>query len=210
VGERLAGLALFLPVPLVLFLFTRAPLGVAWSVGLGILVMVTHRLYARPFALAHAAGRCLWCGGALTDGPSLAISDPLGTQVWRACSDRHATRAAKVLGWAMRHALFLRVGILGTLALFLPAVLLSAAHRLGAVTPEDAVAFFRIGIALCVLPIGLRALVGPPPATPDLAAPFPLHIQALIGTHAVLWLFRLMGLAWLGLGLAHIFTRGAW
>jgi hypothetical protein len=31
--------------------------------------------------------------------------------------------------------------------------------------------------------------------------PFPLHIQALIGTGLVLWLFRLVGLVWLALGI---------
>ena len=31
--------------------------------------------------------------------------------------------------------------------------------------------------------------------------PFPVHIQALIGTVVVIWLFRLVGLAWLAMGL---------
>jgi hypothetical protein len=33
VSDRLIGVLLFLPVPIVLFLFTRAPLGIAWSLG---------------------------------------------------------------------------------------------------------------------------------------------------------------------------------
>lgn len=37
--------------------------------------------------------------------------------------------------------------------------------------------------------------------------PFPVHIQALIGTWAVLWLFRLVGLVWLVQGLLHFATR---
>ena len=59
---RAIGLLLFLPVPLVLFLFTRAPLGILPSLGIGIALMLTHRFYARPWALARAHRRCLWCG----------------------------------------------------------------------------------------------------------------------------------------------------
>jgi len=52
--DRLLGILLFLPVPVVLVLFTRAPLGVGISLALGVGLMLTHRLYARPFALARA------------------------------------------------------------------------------------------------------------------------------------------------------------
>ena len=79
---RLAGLLLFLPVPLVLFLFTRAPLGVLPSLAAGVLLVLTHRLYARPWALARARARCLWCGADVSPGtssvPELVVEDPLG------------------------------------------------------------------------------------------------------------------------------------
>ena len=73
--------------------------------------------------------------------------------------------------------------------------------------PAD-VAFFRIGIALTVLPLGfLAARVGPRALEPA-PVPFPLHIQALIGTAPVLWLFRIVGIVWLGLGAW--FVAGRW
>jgi hypothetical protein len=40
-----------------------------------------------------------------------------------------------------------------------------------------------------------------------LPVPFPVHIQALIGTWAVLWLFRIVGLAWLALATWHVAVR---
>lgn len=194
VNDRLAGLLLFLPVPIVLALFTRAPLGVAPSLGLGVALMLSHRLYARPFALRRAARRCLWCGrGVAPEAASLDVVEPFGTTSWRACS-AHLDPLRRTLGWAQAHAAPLRIGILGTLAAFLV---------LAFVIPHaDATALFRLGIAASVLPMGLFGPRSPAPGGPP-RVPFPVHIQALIGTHAVLWLFRLVGVAWLALAVWH-------
>jgi hypothetical protein len=203
VSDRLLGLLLFLPVPLVLFLFTRAPLGIALSLGLGVALMLTHRLYARPFALAHAARRCLWCGRATTEGPPIEIAEPLGTTHWRACSASHADRVRRFLEWADAHRRLLQVGILGSLAAFLGAGALIASGHADAQRYPDAVNTFRLAIAATVLPLGFLATRGRAPADTPLRPPFPVHIQALIGTWAVSWLFRLVGLAWLALAILH-------
>jgi hypothetical protein len=205
--SRLPGLLLFLPVPLVLWLFTQAPLGVGPSLGLGAALMVTHRFYARPYARRRAEGRCLWCGGPAGGGPRLQVKEPAGTTAWRACRALHARRLEAVLGWAGRHARSLRLGVLGTLVLFLPGALLADRGRLGPVTAADAVAFFRTGIALTVLPLGWLSLRARLPSREAPRVPFPLHIQALVGTLTVVWLFRLVGLLWLGLGLGHALRR---
>lgn len=206
-ASRLPGVLLFLPVPLVLALFTRYPLGVQASLALGAALVLTHRLYARPFALARAASRCLWCAGAAGDGPTLELREPLGTTAWRACTPAHAERLRRTFGWAARHATFLKTGILGALALFLAGALASAWNATGAATPADWSAFFRVAIALSVLPLGWLAPRAAPPVDEAVSVPFPVHIQALIGTWAVLWLFRLVGVAWLVLGLWHAAER---
>src|SRR5262245_58754069 len=112
---RLAGVLLFLPVPLVLFLFTRAPFGILPSFGIGVLLMLTHRLYARPWALARAQRRCLWCGAdveaASTTAGELAIDDPLGGATWRACREPHGRAATAVLAWADRRRAWLKLGV---------------------------------------------------------------------------------------------------
>jgi hypothetical protein len=195
--DRILGALLFLPVPAVLWLFTRTPLGGIGSLGLGFLVMVTHRTYARPFALRRAGRRCLWCGGGATEGPVLSVVEPLGKNTWRACSDSHRERLERVLGWGEQRARLLRAGILGTLAIFLPAMLLAGTGRLGPVTREDTVAFFKLGVSLTVIPLGWLAAGRGSPSPGGARAPFPIHIQALIGTCAVLWLFRLIGVVWL-------------
>ena len=206
--QRVGGLFLFLPVPIVLFLFTRQPLGTLPSLALGVVLVLTHRLYARPWALARASRRCLWCGGAGALGEEpLALEEPLGRTEWRACRGEHRHRLSRTLGWAAGHRPFLAVGILGTLALFL---LLSVAAAYGdraGLQNADAVAVFRLGVALTVLPFGWLAATHGPAAGSSGRLPFPVHVQALVGTVWVLWLFRLVGLWWLAAGLLHAVRR---
>jgi len=200
VSDRLIGVLLFLPVPIVLFLFTRAPLGIAWSLALGVALMLSHRAYARPFALARASRRCLWCGRAVAEGPAFDIEEPLGLTRWRACGEAHGMRARRFLEWAGAHRRFLLIGILGTLGAFLLAAAAMAAGLADGRRYPDAVNAFRLAIALTVLPLGLLATRGTAADAP-LRPPFPVHIQALIGTWAVSWLFRVVGVAWLVLAI---------
>jgi len=204
---RAQGVLLFLPVPIVLWLFTRAPLGVAASLGLGVVLMATHRLYARPFALGRAEARCLWCGGSAGDGPRFEVKEPLGTTPWRACGARHAERLARLLGWASAHARGLQAGILGSLVAFLPLALLADRGGLGPLRYPDVVNLFRAAVAVSVLTLALRYGSAEPDAAGRLRSPFPIHIQALVGSAVVLWLFRLVGAAWLGLALFHFLRR---
>src|SRR6185436_11150227 len=112
-SDRLAGVLLFLPVPVVLVLFTLAPLGAWASLVLGVALMATHRLYARPWALARAQRRCLWCGGTATAPVGAEIEEPGGRTPWACCSLDHAHPLRSLLSWASRRAWFLRIGILG-------------------------------------------------------------------------------------------------
>jgi hypothetical protein len=212
VATRLTGVLLFLPVPLVLFLFTRAPLGILPSLGIGIVLMLTHRLYARPWALARAHWRCLWCGAdiaATLSAAELVLADPLGRASWCACREAHARPVRAVLAWAAVRSRFLTLGILGTLGVFLAwaaALQFLAPSRL---EHADAVAFFRLGIAACVLPLGWLSSRSEAAPGEALRSPFPLHVPALVGLRTVLWLFRLVGLLWLAQGSLHVAERVA-
>jgi hypothetical protein len=203
--QRLIGILLFLPVPLVLWLFTRAPLGPWPSEALGVAIVLTHPLYARAFARRAAPHRCLWCAAAAAAGPELTVHEPLGTTAWRACSASHRDRLRSFFGWAGRHRTAVRFGILGTLAVFLVAAPLASRGRLGPLTHADLRALFQVGIAATVLPLAVFGPRDRPEEAPR--PPFPVHVPALIGTAAALWLFRLVGLVWLGLGLTHLVRR---
>ncbi len=211
-NTRALGLLMFLPVPLVLALFTRQPLGLRMSLGLGVALMVTHRLYARPFALRHAHERCLWCArqplGAR--GLTLRLREPFGDTDWRACDETHHAGLRCVLGWAHDHAGLLRLGVAGGLLLLLVGLGARACGWTRGPTAADWVALFQASVASAVLPL---AVLGPRArATRDtpLSVPFPVHIQALIGTANVLWLFRLVGTLWLGLAITHLARRLGW
>lgn len=208
-SDRLTGVRLFLPVPLVLWLFTRQPLGPWPSLGLGVLLVLTHRLYARPFALSRAGRRCLWCGGPAGEGPAIDVDEPPGRTSWRACGAAHASALARTLGWAADRSRLLSFGILGTLALFLCLSVAAALSRPASLRAEDAVAALRLGVALTVLPFGWLAPLRGPAEGPNGRLPFPLHIQALVGTLWVVWLFRLVGLWWLVEALLHLSRRFA-
>jgi hypothetical protein len=196
--DRAIGILLFLPVPLVLVLFTRAPFGILPSFAIGIVLMLTHRLYARPWAAARAGTRCLWCGGAAAGGPALAIREPVrSTVAWRACRPGHADRVLRVLSWAERHAVLLKAGILGGLAVLFAGTALASRGMAGSLRPGDAAHVFRVMVALAVLPLGWLGPSGKPHGAGTAAPPFPVHIQALIGSYAVVWLFRLVGAWWL-------------
>ncbi|MCU0224591.1 MAG: hypothetical protein MUF27_11085 [Acidobacteria bacterium] len=203
-ADRLVGLLLFLPVPVVLWLFTRAPLGVGPSLALGVALMLTHRLYARTWALARADRRCLWCGAAAGDGAHrVEVVEPQDRTAWRACSARHADRLRRTLGWIARHRLPVLAGIGGAILLLALGGPLAARGWLGPVSFEDLSHTFRALVALTVLPL---ALIGPfsrDPGPEPPRLPFPVHIQSLIGTSAVMWLFRVVGAIWLAQGLVY-------
>jgi hypothetical protein len=206
VADRINGILAFLPVPIVLWLFTRQPVGAWASLAVGVALMATHRLYARPFALARADRRCLWCGAPAGEGPRVEVEEPLGRTAWRACRSDHAIRLSRTLGWAVEHRAFLSVGILGALSLFLAGAGLAATGRVPGLRAADPIALFRALVAVVVLPFGWLALRGDPAKAGGRLA-FPVHIQALIGTNWVLWLFRLVGIWWLAAGLGHLALR---
>jgi hypothetical protein len=206
VRDRLVGLVLFLPVPVVLLLFTQLPLGVDAGVAIGVVLMATHRAYARPWARRRSATRCLWCGGPGGQVP-IELTDPLGQATWAACGPAHASLVRRLVGWAGRHRLLLLVGILGALAVFLVLVLAAGHGLAGPLRVDDAVNLFRLSVALSVLPLGWLGPRSPEPPPGRLAAPLPIHIQALLGSAAVVWLFRLVGAAWLVLAARHLAGR---
>ena len=212
-ATRLTGVLLFLPVPLVLFLFTRTPLGMLPSLGIGIALMLTHRFYARPWALARAHRRCLWCGAdiaaAAPSAAELMLNDPLGRASWCACREVHARPVRAVLAWAAPRRRFLTIGTLGTLGAFLGWAAGSQLLAPSRLEHDDAVAFFRLGIAACVLPLGWLAARSDAAPGEAPRSPFPLHVPALVGLRTVLWLFRLVGVLWLAQGTLHVAQRVA-
>ena len=197
-------------MPLVLFLFTAAAARAVALAGLGVALMLTHRLYARPFALSRAQQAL-----------------PLVRRAGRGRARGRPRRAARahVLAGLRRGARWLsspgRWGGRGTARscfasgssarsrLFSACPSAAALGRPAWLAAADAVAVFRLGVALTVLPFGWLGPLAGPPGGPNGRLPFPVHIQALLGTVWVLWLFRLVGLWWLVAALLHLARRVA-
>ncbi|MDQ7087593.1 MAG: hypothetical protein Q9Q13_06940 [Acidobacteriota bacterium] len=175
--------------------------------GLALALMLTHRFYARPWARRRAVHRCLWCGGSAPEGPLVVIQEPRELTTWRCCRGYHGLDLRATLDRAWRLRTWLRVTIFTGIGVVVALPLAGAFGAWEGFQAADAVAAFRLLVALAVLPLawpGTRR--GPMPEKP-LPSPFPVHIQALIGSRAVLWLFRLVGVLWLGLGLLHVAKR---
>ena len=205
--ERVAGLLVFLPIPFVLFLYTRNPWGVGLSMGVGLVLMVSHVAYARPYARFRAGKRCLWSGAPIREGIPVPVQDPLGRIDWIAQDPQAADRLARTLGWGRRNGMFLRIGVLGSLIGFLVLHPLVALERVPHVQTADTINFFRLGIATTVLPFGWLGPRSRPDEADPLSFPSPMHIQALIGTRTMIWLFRIVGVAWLVQSTTHFFGR---
>ena len=196
VGLQLRGLALFLFIPVVLFLFVAHPEPVAASLLAGIAIMAAHRFVARPYMLAASARKCLWCNRApAVEAERLAVPAG-GAMVEAAVCARHRDPAARFLAFLGRWALPLRIGILLPLALLLAALAASAAGR--AVPLPRVVAAFQlaVGLTVCAAAFGYRAA----PAEPPSRLPFPAHNFFLLGIRNLLWVFRIVGLWWIWRG----------
>jgi len=203
---RLAGLFLFAFIPIVLVLLLRMPLGLALSIGLGVAIMLGHRFVARPFMLRHLDARCLWCGRDLV-GPGVASPFRSGGEYVpaRACAPDHARRLE-----AFARAVAAARPVLVALVLVpVAAYLVNAASAMAGRTlvPLEAARWgFKIPIAAAVVglsfawPLGRRL-------QREAAIDFPAHNLSLLGVRWTLWIFRIVGLFWLGQGLWALWSR---
>jgi hypothetical protein len=203
------GIALFLFIPLVLFLYVRHPDPVGLSFLLGVLLMLGHRRLARPYMLRALPAKCLWCnrvpprGG--ETGPEV-LELAAGTEVHRAlCCPGHRRPAARFFAWLAAGRLPFAAGI------FLPLLLLFgalAAAALGERGPlPAATALFQLVIGVTVNAAALGPWLGGEPAPGTaLPVPFPLHNFFLLGVRILLWIFRLVGLWWIVVGAAALLS----
>jgi hypothetical protein len=195
--DQLLGLALFLFIPVVLFLFVVHPKPIGLSLAAGVALMLGHRFLARPYMRRVAIRRCLWSGGSLDSHETEDVD--LGGQPARVRA-RHARDLRRFFTWIYRRRLPLRVGIFLPLLVLLGTLIATAAG----LAPDDdyaavATDIFRLVVGLTVNFAAWGWLtVGEPDA--ELSVPFPVHNFFLLGVRALLWIFRLVGIWWIWLG----------
>lgn len=197
-GVVARGLALFLFIPLVLFLFVRHPEPVGLSLVAGVVLMVGHRRLARPYMDRFGAAKCLWCNRLLPSGAPVELLEMVvaGTPREVRCCPGHGTPAARFFAllaagrWPLRLGIF--VPLLGLLAALAAAAF---GHR---ESLPAATAAFQLAIGLTVNAAAWGYLAVAP--RQPLAPPFPAHNFFLLGVRNLLWVLRLVGIWWIWVG----------
>lgn len=194
---RATGLLFFLFIPLVLVLYLRMPLGLSPSVLLGIALMIVHPWFARPFMDRHLDRRCFWCGRDLVaPGVRVPLRSGRATIEARACSGTHADRLIAFARTVAAGRLVVFLLIVLPVLIYLGNALLTIVGR-GFLPLDTARAAFKIPIAVAVVtlsfawPLGARL-------TREPAVDVPAHNLSLLGVAWTLWVFRIVGLFWLG------------
>lgn len=207
-GLALQGIALFLFIPLVLYLFVAHPRPVGASLAAGVALMLGHRFLARPYMRRALAGKCLWCNRALapdTAAETLAIRAGRETWTARFCPG-HRAPAARFFAFVESAAWPLRLGIFVPLLVLLATLAAVALGRRPWLDPATATDLFRLSVGLAVN-LAAWGCLAARERTP-VRSPFPLHNFTLLGIRALLWIFRLVGIWWIALGLVHLARLG--
>jgi hypothetical protein len=211
----LQGFLLFLFIPLVLFLFVRHPRPVGASLAGGIVLMVGHRLLARPYMRRALADKCVWCNRVLSGGAEGGAGGASGRRRGEAsslelrsrdevfaarCCAEHRAPAARFFSFLEAWRWPLRMGIFVPLAFLLLSL---AAVAAGQPAPIDlATAWFKLVVGVTVNLAALGYLLAREHA--PISVPFPLHNFFLLGVRNLLWIFRLVGIWWIWQGLAYV------
>lgn len=193
---RLQGLALFLFIPLVLFLFLNQPFGVAGLIA-GIIIMLGHRFIAGPWVERTLGVRCIWSGAEIAPGCVYKI-DASG-KIWpfNSYSEALRDRGGRFFTFAQKFYWPLRVAILGPVVFFLVMELLR--HFGMEVTSFHTNSMvFRgvIGLTTLTTFIAYRFIEPIPHMKGPVKFPFPAHNLALLGVRWTLVVFGVVGAVW--------------
>lgn len=194
------GLLLFLFIPLVLFLFVRHPRPIGLSLAAGVILMLGHRRLARPYFFRVLPQKCAWCNRVPPAGEEALLLQS-GTAAHEArCCQGHRDPALRFFAHVARWRFLLGAGIFLPLLLLLGTLAAAAFGRDGFL--PTATAIFQLTVGVTVNLAALGTVLGPrvSPVTP-VRVPFPIHNFFLLGVRILLWIFRLVGIWWIWVGI---------
>lgn len=192
----LLGVALFLFIPVVLFLFVAHPEPVAASLAAGVVLMAGHRFVALPYFRAVRPTTCAWCHRTFDAARPGAAAVELamgGDTVSLLACERHVEPTRRFFEFLDRFRWPLRLGIALPLVALLAALGAAAAGHTGLL--ERATETFRLVVGVTVHVAALGPFAGRPARAATAA--FPVHNFYLLGIRAILWIFRLVGVWWI-------------
>ena len=194
------GVALFLFIPLVLFLFVRHPEPVGASVAAGVALMIGHRFLARPYMERVRPVKCLWCNRVPPREPVTLELLSGGRAIEARCCAAHRAPAAKYFSFLHAWRWPLRLGIFIPLLFLLIALAASAAGQPAPVPLATTWFKLVVGVTVNVAAFGYLAAREHAP----IEVPFPIHNFFLLGVRNLLWIFRLVGIWWIWQGLSSV------
>lgn len=195
---HMGGIALFLFIPLVLFLFLRFPFGILPSFAVAIVLMFGHRFIAIPFMDKNRLQRCLFCGRTSRPRSPLTVASGAREIAFECCAGECLSRSKRFFDFCSRYRLFLRMGI------FLPLiwyVLSMIAVGLGKFSMPIQWERFIFQFFIAVTVVSISFLYGSGKETESPSFPFPVHNLFLLGINNILWVFRLVGIWWIAASL---------
>ena len=205
--DHAEGVALFLFIPLVLFLYVSRPEPMLVSLVAGLVLMFGHRLIARPYMQKVAPRLCLWTHRRLDAGhgealetASIELHARAGVQEAR-CLAKHAQDVARFFTWIHKVRVVIAIGIFIPLALMLIAALVAATGR-SMMSLDLATAIFQLSVGITVNVASLGYLTVRQVDEP-LRVPVPAHNFFLLGIRTLLWIFRIVGVLWIARGLQY-------
>jgi hypothetical protein len=200
--------ALFLFIPVVLFLFVRHPDPLWLSLVAGVMLMLGHRFLARPYMAKALPVKCLWCNRALpAESEILELETGAGPLAARCCPG-HREPAARFFAWVDAWRLPLRAGIFLPLLLLLGSLATLALGRTPLLGLPFATVLFKLIVGVTVNVAALGPLLGTAVAAGErVRVPFPVHNFFLLGVRNLLWIFRLVGVLWIVQSFVHLLGR---
>ena len=194
------GVLLFLFIPVELFLYVRHPEPIGASLIAGVVLMMGHRLLARPYMERVLPVKCVWCNRVPIPEGGETLELLSGERTIQArCCPGHRQPAAKLFAFLDSWRWVLRAGI------FVPLLLLLVTLAVGAfgLEPpiEEVTAFFKLAVGITVNLAAFGYLFGQ--GSSPAAVPFPVHNFFLLGVRNLLWVFRLIGIWWIWQGLRY-------
>lgn len=197
------GIALFLFIPLVLFLFVRYPFGILPSFGIAIVLMFGHRFVAIPFMNRYRGLRCFWCGKTSQPRTTLAVQTPKPVE-FQFCKANCEDLAKRFFDFCTRYRAIFRLGIFLPLAWYVITMILIGMGKFD--FPKEWNRFiFQFFIAITVVSISFLYRTGKLVEQPSF--PFPIHNLFLLGAKNTLLVFRLVGFWWIFASLYFLWQR---
>lgn len=200
---HIQGILLFLFIPLVLFLFLKYPFGVPLSFLAAILLMMVHRLIARPFFLRNKTLRCFWCGK--TGNRRVPMEVEAGERLTiELCDPICRQQAEKFFDFTYRFRTFLQIGIFLPLSWYVVTMLLNH-YGIFHFPPDWSRFIFQFFVAVSVVTVSIAYRFGQ--ETAHAVFPFPIHNLFLLSAKNTLLVFRYVGIWWLIISIYFLFTH---